>query len=80
MTPDTKSSCGFSPCFGNSSRLLRSCGNGAQGKILPGGRAAASGTEGAAAAGLLLAELPCPAPSVPRRVRAMCVAVSAVSS
>lgn len=44
------------------------------------GAAAAGGTEGAVAAGLLLAALPCPAPSMPRRVRAMCVAVSAVSS
>lgn len=65
--------------FGNYSKLLQCCGNEAQGKLLPGGMVIASSVEGAAVAGLLLASLPCPAPSVPRRVRAVCVAVSAVS-
>lgn len=41
-------------------------------RILPDGRAVAGGMQGAVAAGLSLAML--------RRVRAMCVAVSAVSS
>lgn len=75
-----QSSRGFSSCFGNPSRVLHRCNGGAWGKILPDRRAVAGGVERAAVAGLLLATLPHPAPSVPRRVRAMCVAVSAVSS
>ncbi|KAL2299883.1 hypothetical protein Nmel_012736 [Mimus melanotis] len=65
--------------FGNF-QLLQRCGNEAQGKLLLGGMAVASSVEGAAVAGLALASLLCPAPSVPRRIRAVCVAVSAVSS